>query len=269
MIIRSYRHSTPAPQPAPKADPLPEKKLSCLLDILQRDSEQWIEQVDCLISNERDMQVMIADYLRHTGHYTMVDTEYRVPLPELQARGVRPGTQAFPWENQLSIDVVVELDGRFAAIELKYATATVDHAFTLFGEAMRDPDSQIVKNQAASNLTMYNYWKDVRRIETLAHVFSQVDGGVAIIITNNRTYWKAPRTDANYANFSMHEGNTVGRGPMTWPAGVADTITKSHPDFQLTDAYTCRWHDTHITVKAANGDPFRYCIATITNPKNQ
>lgn len=269
MIIRSYRHSTPAPQPAPKADPLPEKKLSCLLDILQRDSEQWIESLTDLISNERDMQVMIADYLRHTGHYTMVDTEYRVPLPELKARHVDTGSQAFPWENQLSIDVVVELDGRFAAIELKYATATVDHAFTLFGEAMRDPDSEIVKNQAASNLTMYNYWKDVRRIETLAQVFSHVDGGVAIIITNNRTYWKAPRAEANYANFSMHEGNTVGRGPMTWPAGVADTITKSHPDFQLTDPYTCRWHDTNITVKAANGDPFRYCITTITNPKNQ
>ena len=269
MIIRSYRHSTPAPQPAPAADPLPERKLSCLLDTLQSDSEQWIESVRDLISNERDMQVMIADYLRHTGHYTMVDTEYRVPLPELQARGVRPGSQAFPWENQLSIDVVVELDGHFAAIELKYATATVDCPFTLFGEQMLDPDSQIVKNQAASNLTMYNYWKDVRRIETLADVFPRVDGGVAILVTNNHTYWQEPRADSNYANFSMHEGHIVGGGAMAWPAGVSKNITTSHPDFQLTDSYTCRWRHTNITVKAANGTPFRYCITTITNPKNQ
>ena len=245
------------------------KSNTTLLAILHQDCKNWLDGHQTLIANERDMQVMLADFLKHSSHYTMVDTEYRVPLPELTARGVKPGSRSFPWENQVSVDIVVEREGKFAAIELKYATTTVDYEFTLFGEKMRRKESQIVKNQAASNLTMYNYWKDVRRIETLSRVFEHVVGGVAIIITNNHTYWIPPRADSNYSNFSMHDGNTIGGGPMTWPAGVAPSIIKKHPDFELTDSYTCHWQETKIKVKATNGDPFRYCISTITNSKNQ
>ncbi len=245
------------------------KSSPTLLATLHCDCDAWIQSQQGLIANERDMQVMLAMHLIDSKHYDLVDTEYRVPLTELVARGVKPGSLSFPWENQLSVDIVVARQGQYAAIELKYATTIVDYEFVIFGERMRRKESQIIKNQAASNLTMYNYWKDVRRIETLSRVFEHVVGGLAIIITNNHTYWKSPRAESNYAAYSMHEGNTVGGGPMKWLSGVSPKILKSHPHFELSGLYTCNWHNTKIKVRATNGDHFKYCISTITNSKNQ
>ncbi len=142
-------------------------KNNLLVSVLRGDIERFLNTNTELMFNERDLQVRVATWLRDSGHYDKVDMEYAVPKEELEARGLELKTLSFPWNNDLSIDVVVERLGEFAAVELKYATRPVDVKIHRFGEPLRT-HCLIVKNQAASDLIMYNYWKDVRRIEALA-----------------------------------------------------------------------------------------------------
>ena len=142
-------------------------KNNLLVSVLRGDIERFLNTNTELMFNERDLQVRVATWLRDSGHYDKVDMEYAVPKEELEARGLELKTLSFPWNNDLSIDVVVERLGEFAAVELKYATRPVDVKIDRFGEPLKT-NCLIVKEQAASDLIMYNYWKDVRRIEALA-----------------------------------------------------------------------------------------------------
>ena len=169
------------------------------------------------------------------------------------------GGPLFPWENDISVDIVVEKDGRFAALELKYTTRAMEDAeATIFGEKVGSQALKLLKNQAATNIRMYDFWKDVRRIEMLRETFGNVDGGLALMITNNHSFWKPAKDSAKYRNFSMEEGEPVGQGPMTWNGTVAQSIIKSRPDFRLNGQYWCHWNDTQI-------DPFRFMIAEINS----
>lgn len=97
-------------------------KNNLLVSVLRGDIERFLNTNTELMFNERDLQVRVATWLRDSGHYDKVDMEYAVPKEELEARGLELKTLSFPWNNDLSIDVVVERLGEFAAVELKYAT---------------------------------------------------------------------------------------------------------------------------------------------------
>ncbi len=249
-------------------------KSAGIITLLKSEILAWIADNTALLTNERDIQVKIAKYLESRQKFDNVYTEYRVPLSELKARGVpvepNPATAktrmpdpTFPWNNQMSVDIVVELKGLFAAVELKYATRNIDGVETIFGEKLRT-DARILKNQAASNLTMYNFWKDVRRIEMLTSVYRNVAGGIALIISNSHDYWNHPVSTAKYRNFSLHEGNTVGPGLLAWNGAVAQSIACGHPEFTISGRYRCHWDDTRIATRAKNGDKFRYAIAEVS-----
>jgi len=235
-----------------------------LLDILEDDVRSWLASVREYFTNERHLQVELAIYLEDTGHYARVYTEYRVPLDEIYARrqqwkprSISDKPLSFPWPNQISLDIVVlGHAGRFAAVELKYATRCIDGRESLFGEPMLT-DSPILKNQAANNLTMYNYWKDVRRLEAMAEIYDNVDGGIALIVGNSRDLWEKPRGGALYTPFSTHEGRSFEAGEHRWPDAVADSIKSGHPDFANRGSYVCSWQDTAIERTAKNGDRFR------------
>ena len=240
-------------------------KRAALLQTLAEDLKALMQANKELIFNERDLQVRVATWLRDSGHYDDVDMEYAVPKEELSARGVKIGSQSFPWDNDLSIDVVVEKDRAFATIELKYATRPVDEKINRFGEPMKT-DALIVKDQAAGDIVMYNYWKDVRRIETLTRCYPKVKGGVALIITNSVIYWNEPRPDAGYRAFSTSEGNILRPGLLEWGKSIAASVLRSHPAFELSGTYPCHWTDTAVTARSAIGrekTPFRYLLSVI------
>lgn len=238
---------------------------SSLLATLRADLEALLATNKELMFNERDFQVRVASWLSESGHYDDVDMEYAVPKEELAVRGVKIGEPSFPWNNDLSIDVVVEKDGEFAAVELKYATRPVDAKIDRFGEPMKT-DCLIVKEQSANDIVMYNYWKDVRRVETLTRCYPKVKGGVALIVTNSAIYWKELRPDAGYRAFSTSEGNTLRPGLLEWDKSIAASVLRSHPAFELSGTYPCRWTDTAVTARSAIGRekaPFRYLISMV------
>lgn len=242
-----------------------------LLQALARDVVEWLSLQTHFFTNERDLQVKLAMFLEQKRWYDMVDTEYRVPLEEMQARGFDVPMRKsesheylhFPWHNQISVDIMVEKDGRFALVELKYATRALAQQPPIFGLRMLT-DAKILKNQAATNLTMYNYWKDVRRIEAISEAFGEkIEGGLALIVSNSHDLWQTPQQGALYAPFSTHEGCEFAAGMHNWPEGVAESVKEEHPDFLTRNSYLCRWHDTAIEERAKGGDRFRYMIQII------
>lgn len=240
-------------------------KRSSLVSFLCSDLEALLRTNKELMFNERDFQVRVAACLLGSGHYDDVDMEYAVPKEELAVRGVRIGDKSFPWDNDLSIDVVVEKAGEFAAVELKYATRPVDVKIDRFGEPMKT-DCLIVKDQSANDIVMYNYWKDVRRVETLPRCYPKVKEGVALIVTNSAIYWNEPRPDAGYRAFSTYEGNTLRPGLLEWGKGIGASVVRSHPAFELDGTYPCHWTDTAITARSAKGRekaPFRFLLSVI------
>ena len=126
--------------------------------MLRCDLKDFLKSNKELIFNERDLQVRITMWLKETKHYDRVDMEYAVPKEELCVRHLNVGKESldFPWDNDLSIDVVVEKDGRFAAVEFKYATCPVINQLSRFGEDLKT-GCRIIKNQGAGDIIMYNY----------------------------------------------------------------------------------------------------------------
>lgn len=242
----------------------PLSKGLAFVDMLGDDVSMWLDSVSNYFTNERHLQVELAIYLEKSGHYAKVFTEYRVPLEEIFAR--RPqwspeldgtGHIAFPWQNQVALDIVVlGHDGRYAAVELKYSTRRLGSVETLFSEPLRT-GSPILKDQAANNVTMYSYWKDVRRLEAMAEVFDKVEGGIALIVGNSRDLWLEPRSGALYTPFSTHETRQFDAGEHSWSDAVSASIKGSHPDFATRGSYVCMWKDTGIVQTARNGDIFR------------
>lgn len=247
-----------------------------LVEMVKKDIEAYLAEPKGILYNERDLQVGLATRLRQSSHkYDSVDLEYLVPITELiNVNSNHPkliDKGLYPWSNKSSmwIDIVVSKGGFYVLVELKYATKTVEskEGVTRFGEPVIDKDVQILKDQAASNLVMYNYWKDVRRIELVKQRYSKVVGGIALIVTNSDTYWDATkvRPDSAYIPFHTGEGRTVKRGPMDWAGKVSDSIRKDHDKFEIDGTYTCHWKDAKIEglEKDAANSVFRYCLLEV------
>lgn len=267
MKEKRFRYKLNSRQPKATAKP----EASLLLEQVKVDIEDFLAANKSLFFNERDIQVTLALALKDKESdgkpfYDEVDMEYSLPLVELEERGLKIALGDYPWKNNMSVDLVVSKDGEYIPIELKYATRPIDKDIKRFGEDMLT-DALIIKNQAASNLTMYNYWKDVRRIETLCRMFGAVKGGIALLITNNVTYWHEPQSTSAYRAFATTEGRTMTPGKKDWAGDISEKITATHPAFSLDGTYTCQWKDTAIDSLTAKGNervPFRYLLNTIT-----
>ena len=235
-----------------------------LMSQLRNDVEDFIRTNSDLLFNECELQIRLTSHLDSSGHYDKVYVEYAVPIKELQVRSSKQlsGTY-FPWKNDMYVDIVVEKDGAFAAVELKYATYPVNnHTITRFGQPLLS-GSLIIKNQSAIDIKMYNYWKDVRRIEVLRQCYPSMVGGIALLVTNNSAFWNNPKAGVNYAAFSTHHGHTVGPGVLSWAPTPSPTRVSDHPDFMLQNGYTCNWANTAIPVLTHAGVSFRYLLTVI------
>ncbi len=219
-----------------------------LRDMVEADIRQWMEnnvlQRKTPFHNEFDMQVDLAIYLRNTGNYNEVQTEYFIDKEALPV-----GENGNVWERHFYLDIVLRRGDDWFVIEMKYRTRAMEEkkekeeevkeeGYERFGEPV---DFQIFKDQGATNYGMYGFWKDVRRIEIVKQRFSGVVGGIALFVTNDEKYWEGhKREDAGYANFSMAQGN---HGPkMKWTGKCDKENDKNeHHEFTLEHSYNVEW----------------------------
>ncbi len=218
--------------------------MNTLLESIRSDVEKFMQANDELFFNERDFQMHLAVYLRSLEKYDDVDVEYYVPHKTLKD---------YIWGNELRLDILVEKDGEYAPIELKYKTKEVKKNLPRFGETISD--ILVMKDQQAHNLARYDFWKDVRRVELVRNRFSRVKGGLAVFYTNDETYLKCPREQSLDFLLSMSEGKHS--KVKNW-SDASSATAKGHPNFEVEKEYSIQWQDRKVA-----GVDMHYCIVTI------
>jgi hypothetical protein len=220
--------------------------MKSLIDIVRADVMAFLESNNELLFNERDFQMHLATWLRNSANaYDDVDVEYYVPKTELDN---------YIWDSELRLDIVVKKGGEYCPVELKYKTKKVERQISRFDEAM--PDKVVVmKNQGAQDLGMYDFWKDVRRVELVRNRFERVKGGLAVFVTNDPLYTKKSRENSNNFLFNMDEGKHLVVKHWQNPES---TCAKTCPDFEVEKEYGIKWHQRTI-----DNVEFYYCIVTI------
>lgn len=217
-----------------------------LVKLVYSDICAFLKSNEELLFNERDFQMQLAAWLHNSNnHYDDVDVEYYVPCQELED---------YVWESELRLDIVVKKSDEYCPVELKYKTKKVEHQISRFDEMLGEK-VVVMKNQGAQDLGMYDFWKDVRRVELVRNRFERVKGGLAVFLTNDKGYLKEGKPTSNHIQFSMTEGPH--NGSRRW-LNADSACAKRHPDFEVEREYNIEWH--HRTIENI---VFHYCITII------
>ncbi len=167
-----------------------------------------IRKNETFLFNELDLQMYVAEKLRKQFKCN-IHFEYR--LPDEWNDDFQKGYEA--WGETPYFDLVLEDDGQFIAIELKYKLKEVlykkDHPFTRFGVSPSKGEFPLVTDHSAENEGRYDFWKDVKRLELLTECFDNVKGGVAVFLTNQQRYTKETK-GYKYSNFCFTDKNVSG-----------------------------------------------------------
>lgn len=221
--------------------------MSKLIDIVQQDVFAFLEGNEELLFNERDFQMHLATWLRKSANdYDDVDVEYYVPWQELEN---------YIWRSELRLDIVVKKDGEYCPVELKYKTQKVERKISRFDELLSD-EVVVMKNQGAQDLGMYDFWKDIRRVELVRNRFKKVKNGLAVFVTNDVSYTKDSKSSSNHYLFGM-TGEVTRLKYKHW-GNPESTCAKTHPNFDVEQTYDIEWHS-----RKTDNVEFHYCIVSI------
>lgn len=222
--------------------------MATLVDIIRIDVLAFLESNEELLFNERDFQMHLATWLRNSANnYDDVDVEYYVPRQELDN---------YVWDSELRLDIVVKKDGEYCPIELKYKTKKEERKISRFDEDLKS-NVVVMKNQGAQDLGMYDFWKDVRRLELVRNRFKKVKNGLAVFVTNDTFYTKGSKSTSNNYLFNMTEGT---HSPIKhWQNENSSCAQKkAYKSFEVESEYSIKWHQ--MTIDKLE---FYYCIVTI------
>ena len=150
---------------------------------------------------------------------------------------------------QLHVDLWVSQGINSLALELKYKTRTL----TLEHQAER----YSLANHSAQDTGRYDFIKDVQRLEQITASRERVTA-YAIILTNDSSYWSAPREKTSVdIEFRIHEGRTL-QGVLQWqPHASAGTMRGREAALNLVSNYDVLWTD-YASVAQRAGGKFRY-----------
>jgi len=152
------------------------------------------------------------------------------------------------------LDLWVETEGRKLAIELKYKTRRVS---VEWGGEQFD-----LANQGAQDLSAYDVWKDVQRIERICGHRPDVEGYV-IFLTNDAAYWSQPASDSTVgASFRMNEGR-IASGGLYWASHAGEgTMKNREQPIDLKGTYRVSWND-YSRLGSAPGLALRYTVIAV------
>lgn len=244
-----------------------QKKLSDFASLVKEEIECFLENREELFFNERDLQMHLALYLidKHRDEWD-VDVEYYVPSKQFD--------KDYPWKKsrnpkepqEMRIDIVVSDKEKqeYVPIEIKYKTKKIDSKsiknFDRLGECEEELD--LLKDQSARDLGMYNYWKDIRRVELVCKKYEKVKNGFALFLTNDIKYTDKPsKEDCNYYNFSIHQNKHLNKEEIKWKSDDSKIAkSPSYPAFKVDGEYCLGWDYSKCKLQ---GEQFYYCLIDI------
>ena len=181
----------------------------------------------CVFANEAQLQLKLALFLQSKSF--RVEPEYKIPYEIISEFATKENTTtpiSYPWQSDIYVDLIVERDGQFVLIELKYLTASLESSIPIFGE--QKLVKELTSNMAAVNENSYSCWKDVRRIEFLTKYFKNVVGGFSVIVTNESAYIDGVKIkNANYHEFTVSKNQGTSR---RWTIKTPDGGVQYNPN---------------------------------------
>ena len=178
---------------------------------------------------EQDIQLYLANYFINCNLFDNVFIEYHIPSNLIIN---------YPWaNNNIYIDILLEKEGRFYPIEIKYKTVAQVLPFSVFGQNLNVTLGQ----HGAQNIGCYDFWKDVKRIEIFEQTFQNVERGIVLFISNDLKYQNAPlNPNAGFAPFSIHQGRVVPTNSLlNWNGNLA--VANDRPALTMNYSYNINW----------------------------
>jgi len=132
------------------------------------------------------------------------------------------------------LDILVELDGRRIALELKYKMRSYECTY--------DGEVFSLLNQGAQDNGRYDVLKDIQRLEQMVSL-NLVDEGYLIYLTNDASYYSDPGSEKSTADrdFRIHEGRIL-TGRLTWGENTGEgTMRGREEPIVLTGEYKMQW----------------------------
>ncbi len=153
-------------------------------------------------------------------------------LPNASIRLERPVS---PKNRQLHLDVLITLETKLFAIELKYKKRDL--------ECQVGGEQFVLRGDSAEDCGRYDFIKDIERLEQI--VWSEDNAtGYAILLTNDSLYWTRARdADPIDRAFRLHDGSML-NGTLSWSAraGKGTTASRERP-LNLQGSYKPQWED--------------------------
>ena len=137
------------------------------------------------------------------------------------------------------------------AIELKYLTRT---AVIVQGD-----EEFRLRDQSAQDVGRYGFCLDIARLEGIIRD-GRANDGYAILLTNDHLYWNPPRkTDANDADFVLHEGREI-TGTLAWSPRAGSGTTKGREmPIEIRGRYRAHWRE-YSSPAGSGYTKFRYLL---------
>ncbi len=179
---------------------------------------------------EQDIQLYLANHFINSHLFDNVFIEYHVPNNLIVN---------YPWpdSNNIYIDIVLEKNGRFYPVEIKYKTVAQVIPSMVFGQNA----NVILGHHGAQNIGCYDFWKDIKRIEIFEQTFQYVERGVVLFVSNDLTYQNATlNPNVGYTKFSIHHGRVIPvNSILNWNGNLA--VANGRPKLITNYAYIINW----------------------------
>ena len=206
--------------------------------------DKFLQSLTEVPRNKRELQFLLTSYLKQ--YYDRVFVDYEVPLNLLAKNDVDipekhsdewTTPESYPWHENACPDIVVEKDSHYAVISLSYIVESAYRCPKVFGNEIDNTENNI-----STSSVMYDFWKNVHKIEAITDI-SGVVCGLVILLTNEEKLWVPQKSSNEIGNiFSICEGATVEPGIL----GNNENLDDRQPDFTIDDKYKCHWKDTNI-----------------------
>ncbi|MCA0757028.1 hypothetical protein KP806_18360 [Paenibacillus sp. N4] len=130
------------------------------------------------------------------------------------------------------IDVWADKGMEQLAVEVRCKTALLQSEYN--GKSIH------LKNQAAHDISRYDFWKDVEKLEKALKSRPGVKG-YAVLITNDHSYWEKPsRSGTVDEDFRIHQGREI-HGRLSWRGASGGTTHLREEVITIKGRYRLNW----------------------------
>ncbi|HUW48670.1 MAG TPA: hypothetical protein VMW36_08005, partial [Patescibacteria group bacterium] len=174
----------------------------------------WLEsftQLGEIPLSQFDLRDRLANHLRQMGYSVQINRDL--------------GTD--------KIDIWARRGNEIIAIEVRNKTALLDAVYC--GKHIH------LKNQAAQDISRYDFVSDIGKLERVVRSRSDVTG-YALLLTNDPSYWQPPRkADSFDEHFRIHDGRVL-KGICSWSIQASAGTTSGRDEvIHLHGAYHLQW----------------------------